>query len=141
LGALRVQMMAKVQVVLASFLAFTSFYSANKAYNMLSLMLDPHFKSLDVVKTFVGRAKMIQIVAKYDSKTLLPLLVVAFHFLNPTIDGLIKETLVDDDFIFRAVTLNAATLYGLLKNELGLFCHLHVKVRRFCIPLDLVEVP
>jgi hypothetical protein len=67
-------------------------------------MLDPRFKSLDVVKVFVGRAKMIQIVAKYDSKTLLPLLVATFHFLNPTIDGLIKVVLVDDDFNFKAMT-------------------------------------
>jgi hypothetical protein len=43
LGALWVQMMAKVQVVLVPFLAFTSFYNVNKAYNMLSLMLDPRF--------------------------------------------------------------------------------------------------
>jgi cobalamin biosynthesis Co2+ chelatase CbiK len=115
LGALWVQMMAKVQVVLAPFLAFTSFYNANKAYNMSSLMLDPCFKSLDVVKAFVGCAKVIQIVAEYDSKTLLPLLVVAFHFLNPTIDGLIKATLVDDNSIFRAMASNAVTLHGVVK--------------------------
>jgi hypothetical protein len=30
---------------------------------------------------------MIQIVVEYDNKTLLPLLVVAFHFLNPTTNG------------------------------------------------------
>jgi hypothetical protein len=30
------------------------------------------------MKTFVGREKVIQMVAEYDSKTLLPLLVVAF---------------------------------------------------------------
>jgi hypothetical protein len=64
---------------------------------MLALMLDPHFKSLDVVKAFVGRAKVIQIVAKYDNTILLPLLVVTFHFLNPTIDGLAEATLVNDD--------------------------------------------
>jgi hypothetical protein len=35
-------------------------------------MLDPWFKSLDVLKTFVGRAKVIQMVAKYDNKSLMP---------------------------------------------------------------------
>jgi hypothetical protein len=59
LGALRVCMMAKVQVILIPFLAFASTYNANKAHNMLTLMLYPHFKSFDVVKTFVGREKMI----------------------------------------------------------------------------------
>jgi hypothetical protein len=54
-------------------------------------------------------------MAKFYSKTLLPLLVVAFHFLNPTIDGLIKTTLVDDDFIFGAMISNATTLHGVVE--------------------------
>jgi hypothetical protein len=45
---------------------------------MLALIWDPHFKSLDVVKTFVGQEKMIQMVAKYDDKILLLLLVATF---------------------------------------------------------------
>jgi hypothetical protein len=69
---------------------------------------------------------MIQIVVEYVSKTLLPLLVVAFHFLNLASNGLIITTPVDDS-IFGAVTLNATIVHMLLKNELGLFCHLHVK--------------
>jgi hypothetical protein len=80
-----------------------------------------------VVKVFVGWAKIIQIMVKYDSKTLLPLMVATFHFLNPTIDGLLKATPIDDDSIFGIMTSNATTLHKLLKNELGLF-HLHVKL-------------
>jgi hypothetical protein len=102
---------------------------------MLSLLLDPCFKCLDVVKAFVGHAKMLQIVGKYGSKIMLPLLVVIFHFLNPTTNGLIKITLVDDNSIFEAVTLNATTLHGLLKNELGLFYHSHVKLKDYVLPL------
>jgi hypothetical protein len=64
--------------MLVPFLAFTSSYNVNKVHNMLTIMLDPHFKSLDVVKVFVGWAKVIQIVAKYGNKTLLPLLVLLF---------------------------------------------------------------
>jgi len=102
---------------------------------MLALMLDLCFKSLDVMKANVGHAKMIQIVAKYDNKILLPLLVVAFHFVNPTIDGLVKTTPVDDDSIFGAMISNATTLHKLHKNELGLFHHLHVKPKDFVLPL------
>jgi hypothetical protein len=40
---------------------------------MLALMLDPRFKSLDVVKAFIRNVKMIQIVVEYDNKILLPL--------------------------------------------------------------------
>ncbi len=61
-----------------------------------------------MVKAFIGHAKVIQTVAKYDSKILLLLLVVVFHFLNLTIDGLIKATLVDDDSIFRVVTFKCS---------------------------------
>jgi len=135
LGALQVHMMVEVEAILAPFLVFTSLYNASKAHNMLALMLDVHFKFLDVVKAFVGRAKVIQIVAEYDKKILLPLLVVTFHFLNPTIDGLAKATPIDDDSIFGAMISNVATLHELLKNELGLFHHSHVKPEDFVLPL------
>jgi hypothetical protein len=98
-------------------------------------MLDLHFKFLDVMKAFVGRAKVIQIVVAYDKKIVLPLLVVTFHFLNPTIDGMAKATPIDDDSIFGAMTSNVATLHKLLKNESGLFHHSHVKPEDFLLPL------
>jgi hypothetical protein len=80
---------------------------------MLALMLDSHFKSLHGVKVFVGWAKMIQIMVKYDNKTLLPLLVPNFHFLNPTIDGLLKATPIDDESIFGVMISNVATMHEL----------------------------
>jgi hypothetical protein len=100
---------------------------------MLTLMLDPHFTSFDVVKTFVGREKMILMVVEYDSKTLLPLLMATLQFLNPNSDGLTKATQIDgdEDSIFGAVN----TLHELLINELNLFCHLHVKPKDFMLPL------
>jgi hypothetical protein len=64
-------------------MASTSSYNVSKAHNMLAFMLDPHYKSLDVVKVFFEQANVLQIVAKYDIKTLMPLLVVAFYFLTP----------------------------------------------------------
>ncbi len=134
LKALHVHMMAEVHVVLAPFVAFTYFYNGNKAHNMLTLMLDMCFKSLNVVKVFVEWANKIQIVVEYISKTLLPLLVLVFHFLNPTSNGMIVATSVDDS-IFGAMTLNATIVHMLLKNELGLFCHLHVKPEDFVLPL------
>jgi hypothetical protein len=52
-------MMGEVMVIMVPFFAFTSTYIATKAPNMLMLMLDPHFKSLDVMKGFIGREKII----------------------------------------------------------------------------------
>ncbi len=74
-------------------------------------------------------------MAEYDNKTLLPLLVVSFHFLNPIIYGMIKVALGDNDSIFGALILNVATVHGLLKNELGLFYHSHVKLKDDVLPL------
>jgi hypothetical protein len=108
-------MMVEVQIILTPFLAFIFSYNVNKVHNMLELMLEPHFKSFDVVKSFIGWAKVIQIVAKYDSKTLRPLLVVIFHFLNPTTNCLTKATPIDDDSIFKVVTSNATTLHGVVE--------------------------
>jgi len=51
-------MMGEVLVVLATFLAFSYAYSSSKAHNMLALMLDSQFKSLNVVKAPIGQAKI-----------------------------------------------------------------------------------
>jgi hypothetical protein len=56
LGPLQV-CMVEVQVILAPFLAFTFSYIVNKAHNMLALMLEPPFKSLNVVKAFIKMGK------------------------------------------------------------------------------------
>jgi hypothetical protein len=40
--------------VFDSFLSFLKNYEERKAHNMLSLMLDPQFKSLRLVSSFVG---------------------------------------------------------------------------------------
>jgi hypothetical protein len=66
------------------------------------------------VKTFVGREKVIQMVAKYDNKTMLPLLVVVFQFLNMNFDGSTETTLIDgdEDSIFGVVTSNEVICMG-----------------------------
>jgi hypothetical protein len=41
--------------VLDSFLSFLKVYTERKTHNMISLMLDPRYKSFCVVSSFVGR--------------------------------------------------------------------------------------
>jgi hypothetical protein len=36
---------------------------------------------------------------------------------------------------YGLATSNEATLQGLLKNELSLFCHLHMKPKHYILPL------
>ncbi len=73
LGELQVCMMVEVQAVLVPFtmlarLTILYSYNANKAHNLLALMLDLHFKSLNVVKVFVGWAKVIQLWLSMTSR-------------------------------------------------------------------------
>ncbi len=87
-----------------------------------------NFKSFDVVKGFIGREKVIQMVAKSNNRTLMPLLVAIFQFQNLSTIAFIEPSMVDDEkSIFWAMTSNEATLRGLLKNEKFSFHHLHVK--------------
>ncbi len=68
LGALWVCMMAKVQIVLAPFLAFALFYNVNKVHNMLALVLDPCFKFLDI--NVCWTCKSDTNVVEYENKNL-----------------------------------------------------------------------
>jgi hypothetical protein len=60
----------KICDVLDFFLSFLKKYEEKKDHNMFSLMLNPQFKSLCLVSSFVGCEKGIFIVEKYDQKSL-----------------------------------------------------------------------
>jgi hypothetical protein len=61
-------------VVLKSFIYFLRKFEEKKAHNMFSLMLDPRFRSLSLVSSFIGREQGVAIVEKYDIKSLYPML-------------------------------------------------------------------
>jgi hypothetical protein len=57
------------------------------------------------------------------------LVVVAFHLQNPgSIDPANAIMVANEDSIFGLMSSSETTLQGLLKNELFLFHHLHVKL-------------
>jgi hypothetical protein len=86
-----INMMAKVKAVLAPFLAFASTYIVVKAHNMFALMLDPWFKSLNILKSFAAKAKVIHMVQnmtpEFDAITN-----GCFQFLNFNVNGIIEPT-------------------------------------------------
>jgi hypothetical protein len=51
-------MMVEMMAVLVPFLSFATTYIPKKAHNMLALMLDPHFKCLNVSKLLWGGKKL-----------------------------------------------------------------------------------
>jgi hypothetical protein len=80
--------------------------------------------------------QIMEMVVEYDINSLMPLLVGAFHLQNPSsIDPIDALMVVNENSIFGLVTSNETILQGLLKNELSLFCHLHVKPKHCLLPL------
>jgi hypothetical protein len=50
---------------------------------MLVLMLDHHFKNLQIIIDFVGLESIVEIVVEYDYKALLPPLLIVYNWLTP----------------------------------------------------------
>ncbi len=70
--------------VLEPFLSFMLCFQSCKAHNMLTMMLDPHYKGLGLVIQNVGKERALQIANEYDRAILFPLFVCAYKFLKPT---------------------------------------------------------
>ncbi len=65
-----------------------------KAHNMFSLMLGLRFKSIHLVSSFVGREEGVNIVDKYDKKTLYLMFLRCYHHLHPMTEfvGCVNQT-------------------------------------------------
>jgi hypothetical protein len=71
--------------VLDSFLSFLKVYDKRKIHNMIFLMLNPRYKSLRIISSFVGREQGVALVEKYDRKSLYPMLVKCHEHLHPLV--------------------------------------------------------
>ncbi len=121
LEILCVQMAHEAICVLQCFFNFCNKFDAFMAHNMLALILDPRFKTLKCVTNLIRRDKTHVIMDEYDSKILIPMLVVVFKCLNPS---LVKtpppQTHVEDESLFGVPASNEVN-ESLLKFELFLF--------------------
>jgi hypothetical protein len=103
---------------------------------MLTLMLDPRFKSLRVVKNYVGHGACIRFVAEYDANTIIPLLMIVFEVLNPTVQTCAIEvvgfvlgfgdSIEKDNNIFGVGTSMEESSCTLVVGELSLFKNLFI---------------
>ncbi len=82
--------------VLDFFLSFLKKYENRKAHNMISLMLNPRFKSLRIKSSFVGREQGIALVEEYDRKSLHLMLVKCHEHLHPLVK--LDMNYVNQDF-------------------------------------------
>jgi hypothetical protein len=62
-------------------------------------MLDPHFKSLWIVQTYVGCGNASHFAIKYDVKEVIPLPMIVFEQLNPIFQAHI--VVLKDGFAFE----------------------------------------
>jgi hypothetical protein len=113
--------------VLKPFLDFTGKFNRDKSHNMMAIMLDPRYKGLQSISKFVGPQLTKAIVAQYDKKVLLPLLLKAHAHLNPK--AVVEESdagsshllEVDQFCLSGAGASEEEAAEGLLLKELSLF--------------------
>jgi len=74
LGFLASNIKNKFCDVLDFFFFFLRKYEEKKDHNMLSFMLDPRFKNLHVMSSFIGLEQTKAIFQEYDRQTLSPML-------------------------------------------------------------------
>jgi hypothetical protein len=74
---------------------------------MLALMLDLHYKSLQVVENYMGHGNAIAF--KYYMKEVIPLLMTIFERLNPSIQ---TQVVVLDDGIRLPIEEDDTNMFG-----------------------------
>jgi hypothetical protein len=58
-------------------------------------MLDPRFKSLCLISSFIGSEKGVNIVEEYDKWSLNPMLLKCYHYVHPMVEsklGCVNQT-------------------------------------------------
>ncbi len=69
--------------IFAPFLTFVIFHIPSKGHNMLAIMLDLQFKSMNIVCEFVDNDAMVQGIMKgYNQEIVLPMLLQMYFHLN-----------------------------------------------------------
>ncbi len=90
-------MQAQIDKVIKLCLYFLIAYESHQVHNMFALMFDPCFKSLWVLKNYVGRGNVIHLVIEYDAKVIIPLMIIIFDVLNPINQA--SATQVDGSYV------------------------------------------
>jgi len=107
---------------------------------MLSLMLDPGFKSFHLVSSFVGQEEGVNIVDEYDRRTLYPTLLKCYHHLHPLTKsiGCVDQTSDEDSSldIFQQTTSTSGPSKELVTKQLLIFIRYQVYPKDIKCPLQ-----
>jgi hypothetical protein len=121
--------------VLDSFLSFLKKYENKKAHNMISLMLNPKFKSLRLVSSFVGREQGVILVEEYERKSLCLILVKCHEHLHPLVRlnrNYANQNIFEQDYnldIFEQIASKIELIEKLVKRELLVFRRYQLDVK------------
>jgi hypothetical protein len=131
----------EVCIVKESFLSFLRKFEENKAHNVLSLMLDPRFKSFHLVSSFIGKEQGVAIAKEYDKKSLYPMLLKCHHHLHHLgeIESSLANIGVDEDCsldIFEQIANTSEPTKELVNRELLIFRGYQVDVKEIKCPLQ-----
>jgi hypothetical protein len=77
-------------------LGFTPTLGQVRVATMLAIMFNLHFKNMKIIWDFVGDSLALQVVAKYDTQIVYPLLVQTYFHLNP-MKAVVESVVVEDD--------------------------------------------
>jgi hypothetical protein len=130
--------------VFDSLLSFFKKHEERKAHNMLSLMLDPKFKTLCLMSSFINLEQSKAIVEKYDKKSLFSMLLKCYYHLHPLVEserGVVDERVEKDMSldIFEMITNTSEPTTKLVNRELIIFKHYKVDVKNIKCPLHWWE--
>jgi hypothetical protein len=130
--------------VLDSFLSFLKKYEKRKAHDMLSLMLDPRFKTLHLVSSIIGHEQGKAIVEEYDKKSLFSMLLKCYYHLHPLVEyerGVVDQRVEKDRSldIFEMTTNTSEPTIKLVNKELLIFRRYQVNVKDIKCPLQWWE--
>jgi len=105
---------------------FLKKYEERKAHNILSLMLDPRFKTLRLVSSFIGCEQGKAIVEEYDNFLKIPMFLKCYYHLHPLVEFAkdVVDQRVEEDMsldIFEMVANTSEPTTKLVNKELLIF--------------------
>jgi hypothetical protein len=80
--------------VLKPFLGFASSYLPRNAHNMFVLIIDPHFKNLQLIGNFVGFDTTTHIATIYDCEGLMLVLMIIYNKLTLIVVVVVEHRLL-----------------------------------------------
>jgi hypothetical protein len=119
--------MDKIINVLCHFWGFVEIFSQDRVHNMVALILDPCFKSMDYIMDYISKDQATTLVQQYNDLIMMPLLKNVMGYLNlvqsTSLDPLALEQPSTSFGLFGSIALIQKAIEGILKVELSCYAN------------------